>query len=80
MDQPQVPPQLRIWQLIVGFANTAVLYTLIKAGVIEQLRHHPKTLTELAETCQLNPDVLQRVLRFATVMGVVVHDDNQCGS
>ncbi|MCL4488195.1 MAG: hypothetical protein M1570_08705 [Chloroflexi bacterium] len=77
MNPPQVPSPLRIWQLVLGFTNTAVLYTLTKAGVIEQLRDHPKTPTELAERCHLNPDVLHRALRYATVIGVVGHDDGQ---
>jgi hypothetical protein len=71
MNQPQVPPQLRIWQLGVGFVNTAVLHVLVKAGVIEQLRDQPKRLAELAQTCRLNADVLYRTLRFAAVIDVV---------
>lgn len=74
MNQPQVPPQLRVWQLGVGFANTAVLHALVKAGVIEQLRDQPKRLPELAQACRLNADVLYRTLRFATVIEVVTLD------
>jgi hypothetical protein len=77
MDQPQVPPQLRIWQLGLGFANTAVLHALVKAGVIEQMRQQSQTLSGLAQACQLNPDMLYRALRFATVIGVVEQKDNQ---
>jgi hypothetical protein len=74
MTQPQIPPQLRVWQFGVGFANTAVLHALVKAGVIEQLRDQPKRLPELAQTCRLNADVLYRTLRFATVIEVVTLD------
>ena len=42
MNQPQVPPQFHIWQLGLGFANTAVLHVLVKAGVIEQMREQPE--------------------------------------
>lgn len=77
MNSTQVPPQLRIWQIGLGFANTAVLHALIKTGVIEQLREQPKPLVELAQACGLNPDVLYRTLRIATVIGVVTLDGEQ---
>ena len=69
-----IPPQLRIWQLALGFANSQVLYALVTAGVIEQLREQPKRLLELAQTCQLNADMLYRTLRFAEVIGVVTQE------
>lgn len=74
MNQQQAPPQARIWQLGLGFANTAVLHALVKAGVIEQLRDQPRTLSDLAQSCNLNPDMLHRTLRFATVIDVVADD------
>lgn len=77
MSQPQAPPQLRIMQLILGFANTSVIYALVKTGVIEQMHQQPKTLSELADACHLNNDVLHRVLRFATVIGVVAQNEDQ---
>jgi DNA-binding HxlR family transcriptional regulator len=73
----QVPPQLRIWQLALGFATTEVLYALVKAGVIEQLREQPKRLSELAQACKLNADTLYRTLRFASVIGVVTQEGEQ---
>jgi hypothetical protein len=54
-----------------------VFLALIRTGVIERMRGQARTLSELAEACQLNPDVLFRVLRFAEVIGVVVRDDGQ---
>ena len=77
MNQPQIPPQLRIWQLGLGFANTAVLHALVKTGVIEQMRQGPQSLSGLAQSCHLNPDMLYRALRFATVIGVVEQNDSQ---
>lgn len=77
MNQPQVPPQLRIWQLGLGFANTSVLHALVKTGVIEQMRERSRTLPELAQACRLNPDVLCRTLRFAAVIGVVECNGSQ---
>ncbi len=74
MNQQQIPPQVRLWQLGLGFANTAVLHALVKAGVIEQLRDQPRNLSDLAQLCNLNPDMLYRTLRFASVMDVVTYD------
>ena len=71
MNPPQLPPQDRIWQLSLGFANTAVLHALVKAGVIEQMREQPKKLPELAEVCGLNADALYRALRFVAVIDMV---------
>ena len=77
MNQPQVPPQLRIWQIGLGFANTAVFHALIKAGVIEQMREQSRSLAELAQACDLNADMLYRTLRFAAVNDVVTQDGDQ---
>ncbi|MBM3127711.1 MAG: hypothetical protein FJ009_03650 [Chloroflexi bacterium] len=73
----QVPPQLRIWQLGLGFANFAVLNALVRAGVIERLREQPKRVPELAQSCNLNADMLYRTLRFAAVIDVVTQDGEQ---
>lgn len=54
MEPQQVSPQSRIWELGLGFASTAVLHTLVKSGVIEQMRLHPRTLPELAQASELN--------------------------
>lgn len=77
MNPTQELAQLRVWQLGLGFANTAVLYALVKSGVVEQLREQPKNLPELVQICGLNADVLFRTLRFATVIEVVTLDGEQ---
>ncbi len=77
MNSQDMPPEARIWQLGLGFANTAVLYNLVKLGVIEQMRQHPQSLTALGEACGLNPDILYRVLRYATVIGVIGYENSQ---
>jgi hypothetical protein len=77
MNPPQLSPQDRLWQLSLGFANTAVLHALVKAGVIEQMREQPKKLPELAEVCGLNADALYRALRFAAVIDMVTLNGEQ---
>lgn len=74
MNQSTLSPQARIWQLALGFANTAVLHALVKAGVIEQLREQARSLSELARVCKLDADVLYRTLRFASAIDVVTQD------
>lgn len=74
MSHPEVPPHARLWQLALGFANTAVLHALVKTGVIEQLRETPRRLPELASACGLNAEVLYRVLRYATAIEVVTQN------
>jgi hypothetical protein len=71
MEQLNLSHQDTIWKLCFGFANTSVLYSLIKSGVIEELRNEPKTLEELVYACGLDPDVLYRTLRFAIIIDVV---------
>ncbi len=71
MNPPQPAPQARIWQLVLGFVNTSVLYALVEAGVLEEMRERARTLPELAEACALDADTLFRVLRYAEVIGVV---------
>ena len=77
MNQPLLTPHARIWQLALGFANTAVLHALVKAGVIEQLREQARSVPELARACALNADVLHRTLRFASAIDVVTQDGDR---
>ncbi len=77
MNPPDIPPQARVWQLSLGFANTAVLHALVKSGVIERMRQHPRSLPELAQACGLNSDILYRTLRFAAALGVVEYSEGK---
>lgn len=77
MNPQEIPPQLRVWHLGVGFANTAVLHALVKTGVIEHMRQQPRSLPGLAQACGLNPDVLYRILRYAVALGVVGYSEGQ---
>jgi hypothetical protein len=60
----------------LGFANTNVIYALIKSGVIEQLRESSKTLEQLSSECKLNSDVLFRILRFAIAIDLIALSDD----
>jgi len=79
MEQSNFSPQEKLWKLALGFANTAILYGLVKSGVVEELRFDSKTLDELVYACGLNADVLFRTLRFAEVIEVIKMEDNKYG-
>ncbi|HKI44005.1 MAG TPA: methyltransferase [Balneolales bacterium] len=68
---------MQLRQLVAGFANTNVIYTLVKSGVIEQLRDDSMTVDKLANECGLHADVLNRVLRYATGLGIVSSNADQ---
>ncbi len=76
MENKQMPPNIKIWHLGLGFANTNVIYTLIKSGVIEQLRGTTKTLEQLSSECKLNSNILFRILRFAIAIDLIALNNN----
>lgn len=67
----QLPPNLKIMQLYTSFANTGVVCTLVKSGVMEHLRDSTKTLGQIASAGKYNPDVLFRILRYAEAIELV---------
>ncbi len=77
MLKESVPPNIQVRRLVAGFANTDVIYTLVKSGVIEQMRDDSGTADKLAEACNLHTDVLYRVLRYASGLGIVSSSDGQ---
>ncbi|HBY53232.1 MAG: hypothetical protein A2X05_14890 [Bacteroidetes bacterium GWE2_41_25] len=76
MENNQLPPNIKIWHLGLGFANSNVIYSLIKSGVTEQLRDSSKSLVQLSSDCNLNSSILFRVLRFAIAIDVIVLTNN----
>lgn len=77
MERLSYSAQEKMWKLALGFANTAVLYALIKSEVVEELRFGSKTLDELVYACGIDPDVLFRTLRFAEVIEVITLQDGK---
>ena len=77
MQNQSVPPNVQLRQLAGGFANTNVIYTLTKSGVTEQMRDSSKTVEQLADACNLDADVLFRVLRYAAGIGIISSSDGQ---
>lgn len=77
MENQPLPPNLKIWQIALGFASTSVICALIRAGVIEQLRETAKTLQQLSEECEVDSNVLFRILRFAAAIDLISLSDNK---
>ena len=77
MENKPVPPNIRIWQLGLGFANSNVMIALVKTGVIEQLRETPKTLEQLSSECKLHSNMLFRTLRFAAAIEIISLDNDR---
>lgn len=77
MENQKYPPNYySVMQLCTGFANVNVIYTLVKSGVIEQMRNSEKTLEEITSSGKYNPNVLFRLLRYAAAIGLVSLNDN----
>ena len=71
MNDNQPTPMQKIWQLGLGFATSNVIFTLVQCEIIEQLKDAPKSLKEISEACNVDADVLFRVLRFAHAIDLV---------
>ena len=66
-----------IFDMLTGFAYTNVLHSLVSTGIIDKIDKDPKSLHQIAQDCDLNEDVLYRLLRFAIAMGVInLNGDN----
>lgn len=76
MPDKTPPPNIHVWQLGIGFANSSVINALIQTGVIDELGDTAKTLDQLAGRLKLNRDVLFRVLRFAISLDILSVDNS----
>ncbi len=72
-----IAAQKQAFSLVTGLANTQVITNLITTNVIETLGQGPKKVQEIASACNLNKNVLERTLRYASFIGVVNVDDDQ---
>jgi hypothetical protein len=71
MNNQPLPPNVKIWQLGLGFANTIIMCALIKTGVTEELRDEPKSVMQLTSACNLNKDMLFRTLKYAKAIEII---------
>lgn len=75
MDQPQMPPQAVMMQLITGRFVSASVGVVAKLGIADLLSSGPKTASFLAEKTDVNADALYRVMRMLSMVGVFAETD-----
>jgi hypothetical protein len=66
-----LPPPARAFQLITAYWNSQIVGTLARLGVPDALAGGPAPAAEVASRVGASPDALHRVLRAATVLGLV---------
>jgi hypothetical protein len=62
-------------QMIGGYRMTQALYVAAKLNIADLLREQPKTSDELASALGVHPDLLHRVLRRLTSVGIFAEQE-----
>ena len=65
------PPAARVLDLAHGAAHTHILGALARLGIADHVADQPRSVAELASATGAVPDRLDRLLRAATVLGLV---------
>jgi len=63
----------QLFELMAGFVHSQVLLACVRLRLLETVRDHPRTLTELAKLTQLPAPGLQRLLESAVSMRLMDH-------
>src|SRR5687767_12224499 len=66
----QEPPAAALSRLLLGKFVTQAVAIVARLGIADELAKGPRLATELARTVDVNADVLNRLLRALTVVGV----------
>jgi O-methyltransferase domain/Dimerisation domain len=72
---PGAPPWLALGRLVSGYAVSQMIYAASELGIPELLRDGPKSAEELARLAGANADLLRRVMRGLTAVGVLAQDE-----
>jgi hypothetical protein len=70
MDQPKLPPQQVLTQLIFGRTVTQMLGTVAELKIADQLKDGPRSSDELAKVSGAHAPSLYRLLRALSMLGV----------
>jgi len=70
----EIPPAVRMQQLLSGFEVSQALYVIAELGVATALLDGPHTVKELAAATGADPDALGRIIRFLASLGVFLTD------
>ncbi len=71
MEDSGPPPVAQLLNLIMGCWNTQLVYVLAKLGIPDLLKGGPRSASELADATGTRADLLARVLRACTAIGVL---------
>lgn len=70
-QDPQVPPQVSILQLISGFWISRAVYVIAKLGIPDLIAEGPRSVDELAQATTTHSGALARVIRALVSVGVL---------
>lgn len=73
-DPGMSPEHVRIRELLHGFEVTQTLYVLARLGIPDMIAGGPMSSEAMAQRLGVRPGPLMRILRMATVLGVVTQD------
>ena len=76
-NQPDVPPQMALFQMATGFWTTQSIYVAARLGIADLLKDGPKTSEELARATNTNAFMLYRVLRALAGLGIFAEDEQK---
>jgi hypothetical protein len=72
-------PHELIWNLATAYVSSRCLHVVAELGVSDQLADQPLTAAELAARCNVNPDVLDRMLQLLAAHGIFEHAGDRFG-
>jgi predicted O-methyltransferase YrrM len=64
LDDPELPPAVRMHELLTGFQVSQALFAVAELGVATELLGGPRNVGDLATTVGAEPDALARIIRF----------------
>jgi hypothetical protein len=67
---PQPPPSQHVFQIGTGYMLSAALYAATKLQIADRLAGGPRSADDLARDTGANPDVLYRILRLLSSVGI----------
>jgi predicted transcriptional regulator len=70
----EIPPTVRMQQLLSGFEVSQALYVIAELGVSTVLLDGPRSVKEVAQATDADPDALGRIIRFLASLGVFQTD------
>jgi hypothetical protein len=70
----EIPPAVRMQQLLSGFEVSQALYVIAELGVATVLLDGPRSVREVALAAGADPDALGRIIRFLASLGVFQTD------